>query len=78
MIVDIDPWFMGGDEWYQEAVKNNTPVNEPWYYVVIDGADYATYTPECDLKPSDEEKPVVNPIINSLGRSDSIRDFHFH
>ena len=78
MIVDIDPWFMGSNEWYQEAVKTNTPVDEPWYYVVIDGADYATHAPERDLKPSEEETPVINPIINSLRGSDSRQDFHFH
>ena len=63
MIVDIDPWFMGSEEWYQNAIHNDAPVEEPWYYVVIDGADYATYAPEKDLVQCTEQGPVVNPII---------------
>ncbi len=78
MIVDIDPWFMGSNEWYQEAARSTAPMDEPWYYIVIDGADYATYAPESQLKPSTENKPVVNPIINSRRSTDAKQDFHFH
>ncbi|MEE2924927.1 MAG: heat shock protein HspQ [bacterium] len=78
MIVDIDPWFMGSDDWYQKSIKTNAPVDEPWYYVVVDGADYATYVPESDLVPSNEGKPVENPIINSYHGSNPKQEFHFH
>ena len=78
MIVDIDPWFMGSDDWYQKSIKTNAPVDEPWYYVVVDGADYATYVPESDLVPSNEGKPVENPIINSYHGANSKQEFHFH
>lgn len=78
MIVDIDPWFMGSDEWYQSVIQTNAPVDEPWYYVVVDGADYATYVPERDLVPCTEQGPIVNPIINSRRHTDPKQEFNFH
>ena len=53
-------------------------MEEPWYYVVIDGADYATYAPEKDLVQCAEQGPVVNPIINSRRHTDPKQEFHFH
>ena len=78
MIVDIDPWFMGNQQWYEELLRTNGPIDEPWYTVVVDGADYATYVPEHELSPALHTDPINNPLIRNYRNSDSNQPFDFN
>ena len=43
VIVDVDPVFSGTDEWYDQVARSRPPKDEPWYHVLVDGAEHATY-----------------------------------
>ena len=64
VIVDVDPRFLGTEEWYQSAAKTNPPKAEPWYHILVDGSDSKTYVAEKNLELDVSGKPVNHPDIN--------------
>jgi len=66
MIVDIDPCFQGEEEWYARMAKSHPPREEPWYHVLVDGADYLTYVAERNITPSECLDPIQNPMAEDL------------
>lgn len=64
VVVDLDPEFSGTEEWYEKVAKSNPPKDQPWYHVLVDGADHATYVAERHLEADDSDKPVSHPAIN--------------
>ena len=49
LIYDVDSEFKGTDEWYQKMATSLPPRNEPWYHVLVHGADHTTYVAEQNL-----------------------------
>jgi len=58
VIVDVDPQFQGGDTWYERATRTDPPKDRPWYHVLVDGANYATYVAERNLEATDDHAPI--------------------
>lgn len=40
VIVDVDSFFRGSDEWYELVAKSRPPKNKPWYHVLVHGSDH--------------------------------------
>jgi len=55
VIVAIDQYYMGDDQWYEMVARSRPPKEKPWYHVKkTDGRH--TYVAECNL----ENNPVTN------------------
>lgn len=68
VIYDVDAEFMLGDEWYEQMAKSRPPKDEPWYRVLVDGADYETYVAQRNLEADSSREPIQHPYITSLFR----------
>lgn len=63
VIIDVDPEFLGEDEWYEQVARSRPPRNEPWYHVLVHDADSRTYVAEQNLIEDDTCEPVDNPML---------------
>ncbi len=63
VIVDVDPAYLGTDEWYEEMAQSSPPKDKPWYRVLVHDAEHTTYVSERNLAPDDGEQPVEHPDI---------------
>lgn len=66
VVVDVDPIFMGPDEWYEEMAVNRPPKNEPWYYILVHNATHQTYVAERNLEMDDSAEPIDHPDIEAI------------
>lgn len=63
VVVDVDPCFMGSEEWYREMALTRPPRKDPWYRVLVDNAMHETYVAERNLKEDDTAKPIRHPSL---------------
>jgi heat shock protein HspQ len=63
VIVDVDPVYQGTDEWYDTVARSRPPKDRPWYHVLVDGSDHATYVAEQNLEPDDALTPIHHPMV---------------
>ena len=63
VIFEVDPTFKGSDEWYDHIAKSRPPRDTPWYHVLVDGADHATYVAERHLELCKDTTHISNPLI---------------
>jgi heat shock protein HspQ len=63
LIFDVDAIFMGSDLWYDQMAKSRPPKDEPWYHVLVHGADHATYVAEKNLAPYEGVEIVEHPLL---------------
>jgi heat shock protein HspQ len=64
VIVDVDPEFLGPEDWYEQVAKSRPPRNEPWYHVLVHDAGNETYVAERNLRQDDSDEPVNHPLLN--------------
>ena len=82
VIVDVDPVFAGSDEWYDQVARSRPPRDAPWYHVLVDGQQHATYVAERHIGPDAEGGPVRHPAIEDFfdgfadGRHLCLRGMH--
>lgn len=65
VIVDVDPCFMGSEQWYREMALTRPPRNRPWYRVLVHDATHETYVAERNLRNDDSAEPVNHPLLDS-------------
>jgi len=58
VIVDIDAHFRGSETWYQNATHSKPPKDSPWYHVLVDGDELATYVAERNLEADLNLAPI--------------------
>lgn len=58
VVVDVDPHFLGGEDWYQQMAHTRPPKDRPWYHVLVDGQVHRTYVAERNLEPDQSGAPV--------------------
>ncbi len=75
VIVDIDATFQGTDEWYHEVARSRPPREQPWYHVLVDGADHATYVAERHLELDPGGRPIRHPNLDDF--FDGFEDGHY-
>ena len=63
VIVAADPYCKANDDWYR---SNRTQPNrfQPWYHVLVDGANTATYPAEENLEEDPVGLPIEHPAID--------------
>lgn len=66
VIIDVDADFQGSDAWYEQVARSRPPKDQPWYRVLVDGAEYETYVAERHLDPDPEARPISHPAIDEL------------
>jgi heat shock protein HspQ len=64
VIIDVDPNYQGTFEWYASMAATKPPKNDPWYYVLVDGAIFRTYVAERNLEPDVTGNPVNHPELS--------------
>ena len=65
VIYDVDPSFMLSDQWYEKVALSRPPKDRPWYRVLVDNADQATYVAERNLRSAANPKPIRSPYLES-------------
>ena len=66
VVFDIDATFEGSDEWYDTVARSRPPRNQPWYHVLVDGADHTTYVAERHLGVGEHDTPIDHPLLAQL------------
>jgi heat shock protein HspQ len=65
VVVDVDPFFMLTDEWYESVARSRPPKDEPWYHVLVDRTSQNTYVAERNLEADNNGEPIVHPLLDS-------------
>lgn len=66
VVVDVDATFELTDEWYDAVARTRPPKDQPWYHVLVDGAEHATYVAERNLAADDSGEPIEHPWVTQL------------
>ncbi len=63
VICDVDPCFMGTEEWYREVARSCPPKDSPWYHVLVDGNELETYVAERNMEGTDKFREIHHPFV---------------
>lgn len=63
VVIDVDPRFLGSEEWYDMMAKSKPPKDKPWYHVLVDGGNHQTYVAERNLEPDATGRPIDHPLV---------------
>ena len=74
-IADIDATFQGTEQWYDEVARSRPPREQPWYHVLVDGADHTTYVAERHLEIDPDRRPIQHPNLDDF--FDDFADGHY-
>ncbi|MGB0682975.1 MAG: heat shock protein HspQ [Magnetovibrionaceae bacterium] len=66
VVVDVDPFFQGSENWYNKVARSRPPKDRPWYHVLVDGSDQRTYVAERNLKADLSGKPIKHPEVEDF------------
>jgi heat shock protein HspQ len=66
VVVDVDPVFMGTDEWYEQVARSRPPRDRPWYHVLVHGAAHSTYVAERHLEADPSGEPIEHPALSQF------------
>ncbi len=76
VVVDVDPTFQGTEEWYEAVARSRPPRDQPWYHVLVHGAEHATYVAERNLEPAAGVEAIEHPMLATY--FDTFRDGRYH
>ena len=66
VVVDIDPIYSNGDEWYESIATNRPRKDQPWYHLLAESADktyYTAYVSEQNLLLDEAPEPIAHPEL---------------
>ncbi len=63
VIIDIDPIYLGSEEWYQNMAKSKPPKNAPWYKVLVNDSLHETYVAERNLQADTSVESIEHPMV---------------
>ncbi len=63
VIFDVDPYFHGSEDWYENVAKSRPPKDAPWYHVLVDGGGHRTYVAERNLEIDKTGAPIDHPDV---------------
>jgi len=66
IIYDVDPAFLGSDEWYAMIALSCPPKDKPWYKVLVHNAFHETYVAERNLIPDITAETINHPLVETL------------
>ena len=65
VVVSMDPVCTADDSWYL-ANKSQPDRDQPWYHVLVDESDNATYVAEENLEYAKIKSPIKHPQIHEI------------
>ena len=63
VVTDVDPYFKGTPDWYDNMARSKPPKDRPWYHVLVDGGAHRTYVAERNLEPDETGQPINHPAV---------------
>ncbi len=66
VVVDVDPSFLGSEEWYEQVARSRPPKDAPWYHVLPHDALHTTYVAERNLESDPSGDPVRHPLLEEF------------
>jgi len=66
IVYDVDPGFLGSNEWYTKVALSCPPKDEPWYKVLVHNAFHETYVAERNLMPDTIIEAINHPLIETF------------
>jgi heat shock protein HspQ len=66
VVVDVDPVFMGTEQWYDQVARSRPPKDRPWYRVLVHDQLHETYVAERHLAGDPSGEPIAHPLIEQL------------
>lgn len=66
VVVDVDARYNGSREWYDAQMQHRPDRTQPWYHLLVDGADFAAYAAEADLESDRSADPVQHPWLENF------------
>ena len=66
VVFDVDPTFLGSDDWYEQVAQTRPPKDAPWYHVLVHGAVHTTYVAERNLEADESQEPIQHPLIGDF------------
>jgi len=69
VVIDVDPEFNGTEEWYERMARSQPPRDKPWYHVLVDGANHATYVAERHLEADARGEQITHPALGQFFRA---------
>jgi len=66
VVFDADATFQGSDDWYSQVATSQPPRDQPWYHVLVDGAEHTTYVAERHLAADESGEPINHPLVGAL------------
>ena len=74
VIFSVDAQFSLSDEWYDQVARSRPPKDHPWYHVLVDQGNHATYVAERHLATSASSSQIEHPALGEFfGRFDGER-----
>jgi heat shock protein HspQ len=65
VIIGVDPQCLADEDWYLHN-KTQPPRDQPWYHVLVHGADHTTYVAESNLEPDSSGEEVLHPLVRRI------------
>lgn len=62
VVVDFDMVCRADDSWYHSN-RTRPDRDQPWYHVLVDGADAVTYAAQTSLTADTARDPVRHPLL---------------
>lgn len=66
VVIDVDATFQLSDDWYEEVARSRPPKDQPWYHVLVDESETATYVAQRHLENEDSPEPIRHPMLNQF------------
>lgn len=63
VVVDVDPHFLGTEDWYTKSASSRPPKDRPWYHVLVDDSAHQAYVAERNLEADGSDAPVSHPEL---------------
>jgi len=64
VIIDVDPFFQGSEQWYQQVARTRPPKDRPWYHVLVHDAEHQTYVAERNLMEDSSGEAIEHDDID--------------
>ena len=63
VVFDVDPVFLGTEEWYEQVALSRPPKDKPWYHVLVHTATHTTYVAERNLEADTSGEGIRHPQL---------------
>lgn len=77
-VFQADEAFELSDEWYEAVARSRPPKDAPWYHVLVDGSDHATYVAERHLALSKDRSQIAHPLLGHYFERYDGQRYHPH